>query len=138
MSSIYSLRGRVDSGSQKRLIIDDGRFNHAMKVESFVVWPANPNAVEDPKCVLSLSDNTVSSADASDTNQIGWSKAADATTIYSGYSILDPNHLVVRDLYITNLDAQDEANYLVILKPMEISDDRAIMALIKERSQDDL
>jgi len=138
MSSIYSLRGRVDSGSQKRLIIDDGRFNHAMKVESFVVWPANPNAVEDPKCVLSLSDNTVTSADASDTNQIGWSKAADATTIYSGYSILDPNHLVVRDLYITNLDVNDEANYLVILKPMEISDDRAIMALIKERSQDDL
>ena len=138
MNNVHTLRGRVDPNSQKRLIIDDGRFNHAMKVESFVVWPANPNAQEDPKCVLSLSDNAVTQADASDTNQIGWSKAADATTIYSGYSILDPNHLVVRDLYITNLDANDEANYLVILSPMEISDDRAIMALIKERSQDDL
>jgi len=138
MNNVHTLRGRVDPSSQKRLIIDDGRFNHAMKVESFVVWPANPNSSEDPKCVLSLSDNAVTSADASDTNQIGWSKAADAITIYSGYSILDPNHLVVRDLYITNLDTQDDANYLVILSPMVISDDRAIMALIKERSQDDL
>jgi len=138
MSNVYTLRGRVDPGSQKRLIIDDGRFNHAMKVESFVVWPANPSTTQDPKCVLSLSDNTVSSADASDTNQIGWSKAADVVNVYSSYSVLDPNHLVVRDLYITNLDVDDKANYLVILKPMEISDDRAIMALIKERSQDDL
>jgi len=138
MNDLHTLRGRVGPSSQKRLIVDDGRFNHAMKVESFVVWPANPNAMEDPKCVLSLSDNTVSSADASDTNQIGWSKSADAITIYSGYSILDPNHLVVRDLYITNLDPNDDANYMVILSPMVISDDRAIMALIKERSQDDL
>lgn len=138
MNNIHTLRGRVDPNSQKRLIIDDGRFNHAMKVESFVVWPANPSATQDPACVLSLSDNTVTSADASDTNQIGWSKAADVVNVYSSYSIIDPNHLVVRDLYITNLDADDEANYLVILKPMEISDDRAIMALIKERSQDDL
>jgi len=138
MKEIHTLRGQVDPGTQKRLIIDDGRFNHAMKIESFIVWPSNPNAAEDPKCVLSLSDKAVTSVDASDTNQIGWSKAADATANYSGYSIIDPNHLVVRDLYITNLDANDVSNYLVILRPETISDDRAIMALIKERGQDDL
>ena len=34
----HTLRGRVEPNSVKRLIVDDGRLTHAMKVDEFHVW----------------------------------------------------------------------------------------------------
>jgi hypothetical protein len=54
--------------------------------------------------------------------------------------IIDPDHVVIMDLWVlayTN-GSDDRVNYLVELEPIELTDDQAILSLIKERSQDDL
>jgi hypothetical protein len=53
-------------------------------------------------------------------------------------SVIDPDHVIIQDLWIRNENAVDEVNYLIELEPVDLNDDQAILSLIKERSQDDL
>jgi hypothetical protein len=46
-------------------------------------------------------------------------------------------HVVVRDLWIENFSA-DPLNYIIRVRRRELTEDQAILALIQERSQDDL
>jgi hypothetical protein len=61
--------------------------------------------------------------------------------LLSPYSVIDPDHIVVRDLYIQgqilSSGGSGVINYLIELEAVELSDDQAVLALIKERSQDD-
>lgn len=135
---IHSLRGRLANGEKKDLIIDDGRFNHGMKVKEFHVWGIdNDSAAE---MVLCLNTELVGSQfDASNGNQIAWASQTGAAGVptNSSFSLIDPNHVVVRDLVLNNFGATP-GNYLVILEEITLTDDQAILALIKERQQDDL
>ena len=129
----HTLRGRVDANTKKRLILDDGRFNHAMVVKEFYVFPKNE--IEDPRCVLALAeDNIGTEFDASNSNQIAWGAVAQSSSNADWLGLIDPDHVVVRDLFISNLTSLD-ANYLVILESKTISDDEAILQLIKEEQQ---
>ena len=130
---VHTLRGRVPANEKKRLILDDGRTTHAMVVKEFYVF-AKDN-LEDPGCFLSLSQDSVGTDfDASNGNQIAWSRVAQSAANSDFVSIIDPNHVVIRDLFITNTTAWD-ANYLVILEAKNISEDEAILQLIKEGQQ---
>ena len=53
------------------------------------------------------------------------------------FSLIDPNHIVIRNLVINNFGSE-MANYMVIMEAVSLTDDEAIIALIKERQQDDL
>ena len=135
---IRTLRGRVDGLQTKRLIVDDGRLNHGMRVKEFHVWAPSVAGSTDVECALGLDYDMAAEQDASDNRQIGWAaQTTSATSRVMQFSLLDPDHIVINDLYINNF-SDDEANYLVILEPVELTDDQAILALIKERSQDDL
>lgn len=69
---VHTLRGRVEAGETKRLILDDGRFNHAMVVEEFYVFPID--VIEDPVCVLAKQEEGIGTQfDAGNGNQIAWS-----------------------------------------------------------------
>jgi hypothetical protein len=133
-----TLRGRVDASETKRLIVDDGRLNHGMRVKEFHVWAISKGSGDDPECSLGLDYDMSANWDASDNRQIAW--AGQTTTAGSRlmqFSLIDPDHVVIMDLYIQNFGS-DVANYLIILEPVELTDDQAILTLIKERSQDDL
>jgi hypothetical protein len=105
-----------------------------MVVKEFHVW--SRNEVEDPQCVLALSeDNIGSEFDASNSNQIGWGYVSQAATTTTRFNLIDPDHVIVRDLFISNVTSV-VANYLVILESKTISDDEAILQLIKEGQQD--
>jgi hypothetical protein len=53
----------------------------------------------------------------------------------------DPEHVVLRDLYIqgtvSGAGGSSVINYLIELEMIELTDDQAVLTLIKERSQDD-
>ena len=49
--------------------------------------------------------------------------------------IIDPNHIIVESLYISNLDA-NPTSYLIILEEVKIDATHNIIYRIKERSQD--
>lgn len=132
----HTLRGRVEALDTKRLILDDGRLTHAMRVIRFEVWARSLASGEDPECILGLDYNMGNEMDASNNVQIAWaSQTTSATSRVMGFNAIDPNHVVIQDLWIQNIANTETANYLVELEAVEISNDQAVLQLIKERSQ---
>jgi hypothetical protein len=76
--------------------------------------------------------------------QIAWasSYANGTASLASPFSIIDPNHIVNRDLYIQTqvggAGGSEAVNYLVIIEPVTMTEPQAVLQLIKERAQDDL
>ena len=139
MRRTHTLRGRVSQESTKRLILNDGRLNHGMVVKEFYVWTISQASGDDVDCILSLSGIVSNEMDAGDNRQIGWAReTTTGTTRQQSRSIIDPDHVVVQDLWISNLSTNGPANYLVILEAKELSNNETVLQLIKERSQDDL
>lgn len=139
-----TLRGRFVENGIKRLVVDDGNLNQAYKVVEFYLW-ANPASTNND-CYGALAKESSFSPmqDASDNAQIAW-----ASTVVDGtggqqtpFTIVDPNHLVIRDLYVSGAvsgsGGSEEINYMVVLQPVSISTDEAVLTLVKERSQSDL
>ena len=133
----FTLRGRLGAGEKKSLVVDDGRFNHGMIVKEFHVWGLT-NQSQAEMTLNIESDNAGTNFDASNSSQIGWGAQIGAvgTVSMTFFSLIDPDHVVVRDLILNNFGT-DAGNYMVILEPIDLSDDQAIMALIKEKMQDD-
>ena len=133
---LLTLRGRVKAGETKRLIVDDGRLTSAMKVIQFDVWARSINSGEDPECILGLEYNMGNEWDAGDNRQIAWgAQTTSATSRIMGFNLIDPRHLVIQDLWIYNFADTEDANYMIVLEPVTISDDESIIHMIKERSQ---
>jgi hypothetical protein len=139
-----TLRGQFIEGQTIRLVVDDGRLNHGYRVVSFVIAGDFSFAGNDCYATLSLDYDAPVTWDWGDNRQIGW--ASTNLDAISGatqpFSVVDPDHVVIMDLYIQGTvgaaGGSGVINYLIELEPMELTDDQAILTLIKERSQDDL
>lgn len=135
----HTLRGRVASGETKRLIIDDGMLNMGHRVKQFKVWATSISSSEDPECILGTKHSFSSEWDASDNRQIGWAgQSTSASSRVMSFDLLDPEAIVIQDLFIRNIADTEDANYLVVIEPVALSDDQAVLQLIKERAQDDI
>jgi hypothetical protein len=138
---LRTLRGKLKASEKARLIVDDGRFTSAWVVEGFSVFPTNATGPDVQGILATDEDGLTGGWDAADNRQIGWSwfYVAEAAGTGGGDhgELIVPGHIIVRDLWIENFSAQP-MNYLVHVRPREISEDQAVLALIQERSQDDL
>jgi hypothetical protein len=137
----HTLRGQLSNGETRRLIVDDGQFTQAHRIVGFYAFPVRPdNASEDVAATLALNQDAARITwDAGNAGQIAWAATgiAGSRDIQGTFSLIDPDHIVVRDLWVYGSgSASAPVNYLVILEPVEISEDRAVLALIKEVSQD--
>lgn len=133
-----SFRGKLAASEQRRIIVDDGRFTHGMKIVKFVTFPVIASGPQLSSTTLSTQYDSNADLDADDNRQIGWSITGFGATEVDNQSVLDPSHIIINDLYVRNNSASEEVNYLIVAEPITMSDDQAILALIKERSQDDL
>jgi len=140
-----TLRGQFPEGENRRLIVDDGRLNHGYKVVGFyVAGDGALSAGNDVVATLSLDYDAPFTWNWGDNRQIGWaSNNIDSLSGHSApFSVLDPDHVVIMDMYIQgqtgSAGGTGVVNYLIELEPVELSNDQAILSLIKERSQDDL
>jgi len=138
---LRTLRGKIAAGDKVRLIVDDGQFTKAWTVEGFRVFPENATG-PDVQGILALDQDGLTSAwDAGDSRQIGWSWFYVAELPGTGGGdtggFIVPNHIVVRDLWLENFSAVP-MNYLIDVRPTTITEDQAVLALLQERSQDDL
>jgi len=72
---------------------------------------------------------------ASDNRQIAWAfqESAGSGPVYR--SIIDPDHVAVRDLFIQTQGDNGVYNYLITIEMVELTDDEAIVQIIKEESQ---
>tara|TARA_Y100001937_G_scaffold91879_1_gene124376 strand:+ start:807 stop:1265 length:459 start_codon:yes stop_codon:yes gene_type:complete len=142
-----SMRGQIEvlgGNGRQTLLVEDGLINVGYRVRSFDVWPADsvtPNPIQYQAVLTMALLGTPVSMDASDNRQIGWSfmtangaPVSTPATMYS--SFIDPDHIAVRDLFVQLTSITDQVfNYLLVIEKVELSDDEAIIQIIKEESQ---
>ena len=136
MGKTITLRGRIKSGQIKRLIVDDGRLTHGVKVKRFSAVPVVGAPGATVNATLGLLNRFPVLQDFSDNRQIAWSGSQ---TAFDGFNLIDPDHIAINDLYVSGLNsAGEDINYWVELEAKTISDYEAIVQLTKARAQDDL
>ena len=143
LGKLRTLRGQIAASgglAKKNLIASDGLVNFGLKIVSFRIWnEQTPTAGSTFTGILSL--DTIASGDnmnAGDNRQIAWTFANSNSlaSIVSMQSIIDPDHIVNRDLFLT-MDNTSAGiyNYLIECQVVELTDDEAIITIIKETSQ---
>jgi hypothetical protein len=147
---LRTLRGTAVEGLTTRLVVADGNLNHGYRVIDFVVTSRYPAGADNAAFgTLHLDYDTDATWQWSDNRQIAWCSSAlgarqsGTAGAVAPFKVIDPDHVVLQDLYLTcqlgsGTGEGAFVNYMVILETVELSDDEAILTLIKERSQDDL
>lgn len=137
MRSVRALRGKLKAGEKRRVIVDDGQFTDAWVVTGFTCFPTNATG-PDVQGILALDEAGLTSGwDAADNRQIAWSFMFIGTAGGDSNSFIAPGHVVVQDLWVENFGT-DPMNFVIEVERRTLTDDQAILALIQERSQDDL
>lgn len=134
-----SLRGQLTDTNVKQIVVDDGRLNHGYIVKEFYVW-VNGGGAEGVYAVLGKEYDMGAGGNAADSRQIAWAGNAWSTATEptaGSFTVIDPDHVVIQDLYIQRINPVDACNYLIVLEPKDLTNDESILQLIKERSQDD-
>lgn len=141
---VRTLRGQVTIPGasvigRKNIILADGLINLGLKIKSFQVWPVDfTNTMSVIMSYETLPTGTL--ANAADNRQFGWFEKS-STTNQNQPMMLDPDHIVNRDLFlqITNLGAVLPTdivfNYIIEAQVVDLTDDEAIITIIKETSQ---
>mgnify|MGYP003126838251 CR=1 FL=1 len=135
---IRTLRGQISvaggaTTGRKSLVVADGLINFGMKINKFQVWAVDPT----DSFISILSYETIpagSGMNAGDNRQFGWSVGNGTGDLNPLY--LDPDHIINRDMFLSLVDsAPGDYNYLIEMQVYELSDDEAIISIIKETSQ---
>jgi len=141
-----TLRGQiaVTGGlGKKSLVASDGLINFGLRIIRFTVWPENGwTGGSDNTFTGILSLDTVSGGsnmNAGDNTQFAWtfSSVHVASSVMNPVrEIIDPDHIVNRDLFLSMDNTTNGLfNYLIECQVVELSDDEAIISIIKEISQ---
>lgn len=172
-SRIRTLRGTITVGKNTlknsavpnyypiRLRLNNGDMNENFRVKSFRIFPCMNNTVTGYgfwNSVVNNSDNlyvtlclderhTLEVGDFSNSGQIGWAVASSQAVASNVLVELDPNHIVVNDLYIGAyaVDLQDGStdatsvplNYIVEIEPVKSTDTQAVWQLLNENLMGD-
>tara|TARA_R110000803_G_C11935369_1_gene315902 strand:- start:609 stop:1031 length:423 start_codon:yes stop_codon:yes gene_type:complete len=134
---LRTLRGQIEvtggGVGKKSLIAADGLINYGLKIEKFEVWAVDPS----DSFVSILSYEIISSGslmNAGDNRQFGWTIGSGTGDVNPSY--LDPDHIVNRDMFLSLVNsANGTYNYLIQMRVYELTDDEAIVSIIKETSQ---
>ena len=144
-NKIRILRGRCASTEVREIIIDDGRINTGYRVRKFNIMPVDLSVSNsDVIGTLALAKRDCTLVwDFSKQTQIGWASAYMVGTYHLGdiSSLIAPDHKVVRSLFVTGraaaaLSADVDFNYLIELEEISLTDDEAVLAILKEVQQD--
>ena len=141
---VRTLRGQLTvSGGvgRKNIIVSDGLINAGLKILSFTVWDEDNPAGSAQLFTGILSLDTISSGsnmNAGDNRQFAWTfgNSGTAAQIQDVRTIIDPDHIVNRDLFLTMDNSSTGVyNYLIEAQVVALSDEEAIITIIKETSQ---
>jgi hypothetical protein len=133
-----TLRGQLEvlggaTTARRNLIAADGLINYGLRITNFQVWSVDPTN----EFISILSYETIpagSAMDASDNRQFGWTIGNGTPNALTAF--LDPDHIINRDMFITLVGTPPGVyNYLIEMQVYELSDDEAIISIIKETSQ---
>jgi len=139
---IHTLRGTINSSEVRRLIIDDGILTEGHRITRFDIFPEDMTSGSADVQGMLVRESAAARQEwlAEDNRQLAWSSTTMSTSnsLNNFTSIIDPEHIVIRELYVTGYSNSGQINYLVVLEPVTLTQDQAVLQLIKERSQDEL
>jgi len=148
LGRLRTLRGQITAAAgtgKVNLVVADGLINYGLRILRFRMWPVlAPQGLNTVSYTGILSLDPIlagESMNAATNRQIAWTygSALGAPTpvnIQHDREIIDPDHIVNRDMYLT-LDntTQGVYNYLIEAQVVSLTDDEAIITIIKETSQ---
>ncbi len=151
----YTARGIVSeadttAGTPQLIPLFDGRFDTAYRVIKFNIWSSNYSGSSGPDCVAKLSKNDdgitadVNFMRADDNNQIAWAASAGSTDGGLGFGengIIDPDHMIIEDLYVygrTAAASSTALNYLIVMEKLDISSAQGALTMARDRAQGDI
>jgi hypothetical protein len=130
---ILTLRGILAGGEVRRAALFNGSFTKNFKVVDLQLFRDDVMVNLDSNIVMSTQPGQQATADASDSAQIGWGFIDAMAT---GYSFIDPDHIIVDDLYISaNTAMPGNVNYVITLERHVTKESETLLALIKENQQ---
>jgi hypothetical protein len=141
---IHTLRGQVQDGVVKRLVVDDGRLTHGFRITKFMVAGNPTSSANDCFATLGYQGSFPEIWNWSDGNQFAWASSLVSQTggVLDPFELVDPNHVILRDLYIIGqvgaAGGTEIINYYIEMEAVEVDEYQSVMALIKERSQGEL
>ena len=134
--SRYTLRGVIGGtyGNTAQLVVDDGLFTNGFRIVFMETWHINQSTGE--TTILHLGEQVPVQADASQGSQFVWSFYTPASVDRSltMKTVIDPDHIVNQDMFITVLGGALVC-YVIHLEPYSMSEDEAILQLIKNNNQ---
>ena len=148
---MYTARGTISetdtlAGNPQRITLFDGKFTTAYRIVKFHIWGSDYGGASNSNCMAKLSKNEFGSTAsdsflrADDDNQIAWAGAGGAIATFNAQeSIIDPDNLVVEDLYVyahSQGTQADPINYLVVMEKYNISDWQGALAMARDRAQE--
>ncbi len=142
----YTARGIITSSDTESHTIQlfDGRFDTGYRITSFQVAFSdrdNPDLFTASVKLMTEPDANNRYWNFANNTQIAWAACGwDANDRYAlpTENLIDPDHMVIEDLYIGALvyDGQAvEVNYLITMEKYDISDWQGALAMVRNRSQ---
>jgi hypothetical protein len=135
----YTVRGRLIAQETAKIQLFDGRFDTAYRVIDVKIAPASMTSGEDAFCYVATKEGIGSvngqTWDWSNNVEIGWAiQGSNSSNTFDQITIVDPDNMVVEDLYITNSNV-GIANYMVKLEKYDISDWEGALTMIRNNAQ---
>ena len=142
----YTAKGRVLHTGEVKINLFDGRYDTGFKVIEFLAWSSDLGGSTAGDVAAKLCTESGSSTatgdffDASDNRQIGWSSVnADQAAISSGEAIIDPDNLIIEDLYVvgrTRAGGSTYVNYMIVMEKYNIDEWEGALGMVRNQSQD--
>lgn len=148
----YTTRGRLTETESEegpaRINLFDGSFKTAYRVIEFYIWPSSVSSTQTSDLVgkLATSDGLNDQAalffNAEDGREIAWAgTGSDALDTWGQNSnmVVDPDNLIVEDLYVYVRGAIDAApvNYMIVMEKYEISDWQGALTMARDKAMGD-
>jgi len=143
----YTTRGTIRTdNSFNRIILDDGSFKTGYRIVEFVIAPSDID-LQTQRVFASklLTDDTVPTLPTgwnwASQEEIAWASAsidANSGRDYNNFSQVDPDNLVIQDLFIVadeGLGTDVIMNYYIRMEKYEISDWQGALAMVRNKSQ---
>jgi hypothetical protein len=143
----YTTRGTLtsDGSTMNRIILDDGSFKTGYRVVEFKIGPHDMDSTSARQFTAKLLTDDTSGTGINwnwDNNEeIAWAIFCyDANNFASReeWSLVDPDNLIIQDLYILVDDAigsSVKCNYYMRLEKYDITDSQGALAMVRNRSQ---
>ncbi|GAI92986.1 unnamed protein product [marine sediment metagenome] len=152
LGNTYVIKGQIEGDYRtQRISLFDGRFDTAYRIIEFIIAPKKIIGNSNQSCSAKLctEDQNLFGTTGQDSGEwnwqdnreIGWATWAQfSTNISRSYnSIIDPENLIIEDLFIGGVVNEDQPNnifnYMIVMEKYSISQAEGTLTYIRNRGQ---